>query len=148
MLWIIAALFLFIGAAVVIWPVTFRITFKRQGADDQLVAELRIWPGIGWRLVVATLNLERIFNKPEVDYSAELESAGGDQLAREKSSMVMPGVISMIKNIPFLNSVIIELKPSIRYLLNKTTLNRLEWKTVLGVGTRIIQEYPPEFFVP
>jgi len=134
MLWIFAALFLFIGAAVAIWPVTVRITFKRQGADDRLVAELRLWPGIGWRLVIATLNLESLFKRPQVGYRAKVETAAGDRLAGEKSRMALPDLLRLIKNIPFLNGVMADLKPSIRYMLRKTTLNRLEWKTALGVG--------------
>jgi len=134
MLWIIVALFLLLAGGLMAIPISFRINYSRQEHDDNFIVEIKLWPGISYRIVVGARKLKKSFKRPAVEYEALLEDGSGKNLAGDKEGFTFPSLSRILKMVSFWNDIYRELKPSMKYMLGKIRLKKMNWHTGLGVG--------------
>ncbi|MFZ5650079.1 MAG: DUF2953 domain-containing protein [Bacillota bacterium] len=114
-----------------ILPLKLRVSYGREGERDQLLLEIVVWPGIKYSYRVVMIDIKNSLEGAILRFKAGAKKDEKDYPLKEKK--ITPAVaLDFLKQISAWTEVLISIKPAIKYIMSRTELSELKWKTVYG----------------
>lgn len=111
-------------------PVKLRISYGRKGERDLLIVEAVLWPGIKYSYRVVMIDLKSSLEGALIRYWAGAKK-DGDMPVKVKK-IRLSAIRYYIRQLSFWLDVAETLKPAARYIMSRTAMCDLKWRTVFG----------------
>ena len=118
-------------------PLKFQVRYLRENKDDQLIIKIFVVKWLVFKIEFPFLKLEKHLLRPHLKMIAEVEGFLGENsdahLIKDKERIYLPPLDKILRLLDILADRIEQYKPVANYLLRKTRLRYLSWKTEFGL---------------
>ncbi len=130
---LILIILIFLILLLIFTKITIYLNYYHHKDDDQLNIELRAWYGIiRYKKSIPLIKVDE--QSPSLIVKGKNE-AGDKAQTEEKTSKITPhDVMTNLKNFREILGHVFELNRIIKKFLNKVSVKKFEWSTIIGVG--------------